>query len=108
MPLASAVNLMWSSSDLVGVERGRFHFFFCFVGARRVCVLLVVVLAADWGQFWDTAPSFEGRREIWDALRAACEATDHEFAKAVLESARIKLPTGAVHGDGKHVEEKKE
>ncbi len=48
-------------------------------------------------QFWDTAPSFEGRKEIWDALRAACESADFEFAQAVIESARIKLPTGILH-----------
>uniref|UniRef100_A0A3Q3E767 Ubiquitin domain containing 2 n=1 Tax=Labrus bergylta TaxID=56723 RepID=A0A3Q3E767_9LABR len=31
-------------------------------------------------EFWDTAPAFEGRKEIWDALRAA--------ASAILDGAR--------------------
>uniref|UniRef100_A0A3Q3E7Z0 Ubiquitin domain containing 2 n=1 Tax=Labrus bergylta TaxID=56723 RepID=A0A3Q3E7Z0_9LABR len=33
-------------------------------------------------EFWDTAPAFEGRKEIWDALRAA----------AILDGASITLP----------------
>uniref|UniRef100_A0A1I8IR16 Ubiquitin-like domain-containing protein n=1 Tax=Macrostomum lignano TaxID=282301 RepID=A0A1I8IR16_9PLAT len=37
-------------------------------------------------EFWDTAPAFDGRREIWDALRAAAcamEASDHELAQVM-------------------------
>ncbi|KAM3172839.1 hypothetical protein ACTXT7_013708 [Hymenolepis weldensis] len=48
-------------------------------------------------EFWDTAPAFEGRQEIWDALRCAAEAAergDHEMAQAIIDSANIILPTG--------------
>lgn len=47
--------------------------------------------------FWETAPAYDGRREIWDALKAACEAVeekDHELAQAILDGANISLPTG--------------
>ncbi len=47
--------------------------------------------------FWETAPVYEGRQEIWDALKAACEATndeDYELAQAILEGANISLPRG--------------
>lgn len=47
--------------------------------------------------FWETAPVYDGRKEIWDALKAACEAFEegeHELAQAILEGASISLPTG--------------
>ena len=47
--------------------------------------------------FWETAPAYDGRREIWDALRAACEAVDkgqYELAQAIVDGANISLPTG--------------
>ncbi|KAH9285694.1 Ubiquitin domain-containing protein 2 [Echinococcus granulosus] len=50
-------------------------------------------------EFWDTAPAFEGRQEIWDALRSAAEAAergDHEMAQAIIDSANIILPTGTL------------
>ncbi|KAG7217077.1 hypothetical protein INR49_027617, partial [Caranx melampygus] len=46
-------------------------------------------------EFWDTAPAFEGRKEIWDALRAAAsafESNDHLLAQAILDGASITLP----------------
>ncbi|CAL1573188.1 unnamed protein product [Knipowitschia caucasica] len=46
-------------------------------------------------EFWDTAPAFEGRKEIWDALRAAAsafEGNDHLLAQAILDGASITLP----------------
>ncbi|XP_038844438.1 ubiquitin domain-containing protein 2-like [Salvelinus namaycush] len=46
-------------------------------------------------EFWDTAPAFEGRKEIWDALRAAAQAfesNDHELAQAIIDGASITLP----------------
>lgn len=52
-------------------------------------------------EFWDTAPAFEGRKEIWDALKAAAyavEANDHSLAQAILDGASITLP----HGEGQH------
>ncbi|KAK1788118.1 hypothetical protein P4O66_016580 [Electrophorus voltai] len=50
-------------------------------------------------EFWDTAPAFEGRKEIWDALRAATQAfesNDHELAQAIIDGASITLPHGAL------------
>lgn len=47
--------------------------------------------------FWDTAPVYDGRREIWDALKAAVEAAeqeDYDLAQAILNGANITLPTG--------------
>lgn len=49
--------------------------------------------------FWETAPVYEGRQEIWDALKAACEAMneeDYELAQAILEGANISLPRGVL------------
>lgn len=51
-------------------------------------------------EFWDTAPAFEGRKEIWDALRAAAsafESNDHLLAQAILDGASITLPHGNSH-----------
>ena len=47
--------------------------------------------------FWETEPTYEGRKEIWDALRAAVEAAeqeDYDLAQAILSGANISLPTG--------------
>lgn len=52
-------------------------------------------------EFWDTAPAFEGRKEIWDALRAAAsafEGSDHLLAQAILDGASITLPHGNTAG----------
>ena len=38
-------------------------------------------------EFWDTAPAFEGKSEIWNALKAAVEATevnDYDLAQGKL------------------------
>jgi len=48
-------------------------------------------------EFWDTAPAFEGRKEIWDALKAAAyalETGDHALAQAIIDGASITLPHG--------------
>lgn len=48
-------------------------------------------------EFWDTSPAFEGRKEIWDALKAAAEALEtgnRDLAQAILDGASITLPTG--------------
>jgi len=48
-------------------------------------------------EFWDTAPAFDGRAEIWDALRASVQALDsgdHQLAQAILDGAGISLPNG--------------
>ncbi|XP_035549832.1 ubiquitin domain-containing protein 1-like isoform X1 [Juglans regia] len=39
-------------------------------------------------EFWDTAPHYGGRKEIWDALRAAAEA-DLTLSQAIVESAGV-------------------
>ncbi|KAJ4980700.1 hypothetical protein NE237_031537 [Protea cynaroides] len=39
-------------------------------------------------EFWDTSPHYGGRKEIWDALRAAAE-TELSLAQAIVESAGI-------------------
>lgn len=47
--------------------------------------------------FWETSPLYEGRREIWDALKAAIEAAeedDYDLAQAILTGANISLPRG--------------
>ncbi|ORX50822.1 hypothetical protein DM01DRAFT_1408825 [Hesseltinella vesiculosa] len=44
--------------------------------------------------FWDTAPFYEGRPEIWQALQAATETDDLTLAQSILDAANIKLPTG--------------
>ena len=48
-------------------------------------------------EFWDTAPAFEGKTEIWVALKAAVDATfkdDVPLAQAILDGAGISLPSG--------------
>lgn len=50
--------------------------------------------------FWETAPAYDGRREIWDALKAACEAVDegdYDLAQAIVDGANISLPTGKAY-----------
>lgn len=46
--------------------------------------------------YWDTAPAYEGRREIWNALRTVCELgpEDNTTAQAILDSVGISIPTG--------------
>ncbi|KAH7444830.1 hypothetical protein KP509_02G093800 [Ceratopteris richardii] len=39
-------------------------------------------------EFWDTAPHYGGKEEIWDALRAAAEA-QLDLAQAIVDSAGI-------------------
>ncbi|KRY00856.1 Ubiquitin domain-containing protein 1 [Trichinella pseudospiralis] len=50
-------------------------------------------------EFWETAPAFEGRKEIWDALKAAAlqsEQGDFALAQAILDGACISLPDGTL------------
>ena len=50
-------------------------------------------------EFWDTAPAFEGKLEIWNALKAATEAAerdDYELAQAILDGAGISMPNGTL------------
>lgn len=53
-------------------------------------------------EFWDTAPAFEGRKEIWDALKAAAyaiECNDLELAQAIVDGASIILPHGKCNSE---------
>ncbi|XP_067091755.1 ubiquitin domain-containing protein 1-like [Osmerus mordax] len=50
-------------------------------------------------EFWDTSPAFDGRKEIWDALRAAAlavEVNDLDLAQAIVDGACITLPHGSL------------
>ncbi|KAL5290102.1 UBTD2 family protein [Megaselia abdita] len=50
-------------------------------------------------EFWETAPAFDGRREIWDALKAAsraAESLDFVLAQAILDGANISVPNGYI------------
>eukprot|EP00045_Choanoeca_perplexa_P003516 m.31645 g.31645 ORF g.31645 m.31645 type:complete len:240 (+) comp12089_c0_seq12:169-888(+) len=47
-------------------------------------------------EFWGTAPMLEGRPEVWEVLRAAAEADDHDFAQTILASAGVRLPDGTL------------
>jgi len=50
-------------------------------------------------EFWDTAPAFEGKAEIWVALKAATAAADKEdydMAQAILDGAGVSLPGGSL------------
>ncbi|WZZ80420.1 hypothetical protein YC2023_100992 [Brassica napus] len=40
-------------------------------------------------EFWDTAPHYGGKKEIWDALRAAAEEEDLSLAQTIIESAGV-------------------
>ncbi|KAJ2899795.1 hypothetical protein GGI21_004783 [Coemansia aciculifera] len=54
-------------------------------------------------EFWDTAAVYEGRAEIWQALRLACESDDAQLAAAILESVGVSVPTGRI-ADGAYDE----
>ncbi|KAJ2482553.1 hypothetical protein EV174_003183 [Coemansia sp. RSA 2320] len=54
-------------------------------------------------EFWDTAPVYEGRAEIWQALRLACESDDSQLASAILESVGVSVPTARI-ADGAYDE----
>ncbi|RMZ98019.1 ubiquitin domain-containing 1 [Brachionus plicatilis] len=54
-------------------------------------------LRAKRDEFWDTAPVFEGKSEIWAALKAAVEALESknfQLAQAIIDSASIIVPNG--------------
>lgn len=56
-------------------------------------------LRAKREEFWDTAPAFEGKTEIWVALKAAVDAAtkdDQAMAQAILDGAGISLPGGSM------------
>ncbi|KAF9083227.1 Ubiquitin domain-containing protein 2 [Mortierella sp. AD031] len=44
-------------------------------------------------EFWDTAPAYDGRPEVWQALRAACDEEDPDQMQAILDAARVTVPS---------------
>jgi len=48
-------------------------------------------------EFWDTAPAFVGRSEIWQALRAAAECEDMETAQAIMSAVDVTCVPSSVH-----------
>ncbi|KAJ1920887.1 hypothetical protein IWQ60_006898 [Tieghemiomyces parasiticus] len=47
--------------------------------------------------FWDTAPAYEGRPEIWQALHLVCTADSRRLAQTIVDSAQISVPTGRLN-----------
>lgn len=47
-------------------------------------------------EFWDTAPTYGGHAEIWQALRLACESDDESLARAIIESVGVAVPSGSL------------
>ncbi|KAJ3361325.1 Ubiquitin domain-containing protein 2 [Allomyces arbusculus] len=48
-------------------------------------------------EYWATSPAYGGRAEVWDALRAICNAVitgDHDMVPALVDAAGISIPTG--------------
>jgi len=57
------------------------------------------ILLAKRDEFWDTAPAYEGRKEIWQALKASVEnitqkSPNYEMAQIIIDSAGIITPYG--------------
>ncbi|KAF8939278.1 Ubiquitin domain-containing protein 2 [Haplosporangium gracile] len=46
-------------------------------------------------EFWDTAPIYDGRTEVWQALRAACcdAENDADQVQSILDAAHITVPS---------------
>jgi len=50
-------------------------------------------------EFWETAPKYGGKKEVWDALKAASgamESGDFALAKVIIETAAIKVTKGSL------------
>lgn len=45
-------------------------------------------------EFWDTQPNYSGRREIWQAVKAALECEDKETAQLIVDAVDVTLPNG--------------
>lgn len=57
-------------------------------------------LMAKRDEFWHTAPAFDGKPEIWAALKASVEALEtrnYQLAQAIIDSANIILPNGIIN-----------
>ncbi|KAK9767817.1 hypothetical protein K7432_002047 [Basidiobolus ranarum] len=65
-------NLSWTSDTPITLEE---------LQAKRVA-------------FWETASTYEGRSEVWEKLRTACETTDLAQAQSIVDSLNLSVPTG--------------
>ncbi|KFB44604.1 hypothetical protein ZHAS_00012486 [Anopheles sinensis] len=86
-----------TTSSFVGVQRKNHPLCHETIRWKSEVPLTEGQLRSKRDEFWDTAPAFEGRKEIWDALRAAtsaAEALDFQLAQAILDGANISVPNG--------------
>ena len=54
-------------------------------------------LLAKRAEFWDTAPAFDGRREMWLAIQAAVDHAEHgdyQMAQAIVDGANLICTDG--------------
>ncbi|ORY06173.1 hypothetical protein K493DRAFT_310675 [Basidiobolus meristosporus CBS 931.73] len=56
--------------------------------------ITLVQLQAKRDAFWEATSTYEGRKEVWDQLRAACETTDLSQAQTIVNSLKLTVPTG--------------
>ena len=86
-----------TSSTNIGSQRKNHPLFHETIRWKSDVPLTEGQLRSKRDEFWETAPAFEGRKEIWDALRAAtvaAEALDFMLAQAILDGANIFLANG--------------
>ncbi|KAI0225962.1 hypothetical protein L0F63_005935 [Massospora cicadina] len=51
-------------------------------------------LQAQRDAFWDTAPAYEGKAEVWEALHRLCDCSSLSEAQALANSVPLNFPTG--------------
>lgn len=86
-----------ASSTNIGSQRKNHPLFHETIRWKSDVPLTEGQLRSKRDEFWETAPAFEGRKEIWDALRAAvlaAESLDFQLAQAILDGANIFLANG--------------
>lgn len=86
-----------TSSTNIGSQRKNHPLFHETIRWKSDVPLTEGQLRSKRDEFWETAPAFDGRKEIWDALRAAtvaAEALDFQLAQAILDGANIFLASG--------------
>lgn len=86
-----------TSSTNIGSQRKNHPLFHETIRWKSDVPLTEGQLRSKRDEFWETAPAFDGRKEIWDALRAAtvaAEALDFQLAQAILDGANIFLANG--------------
>lgn len=86
-----------TSSTNIGSQRKNHPLFHETIRWKSDVPLTEGQLRSKRDEFWETAPAFDGRKEIWDALRAAtvaAENLDFQLAQAILDGANIFLANG--------------